>query len=507
MSQQSISEKSLQIRNETQEYANTRGRVADVLDDINETKANRTEVSEEIDEAIDALNIGSKMDRPVWDGSVKYYMVKSDAGSNNLQEVTLSANRVPVWSGNNLVDSPVYVSSGRVGIGAASVSEVLEVTGNVKANAVILPANGSSAIANRLRSDGTSVYYANGSSVERRISYFDEINSANVSSAINSATTAQKTSMRIALLGSATPPSPVINVVNTYFIKKETYTSLFLNGINLTPLDPCSIWIELPDTSKIFASSYYAISGTVLQTFWNIPSSVPTGEYSVKIANGGVVQGASPGKIFVGTSAEIQNIDLNSSNLIVKARTGFTINPNTTAVISNNIITVAKIATNYNIYNDGSLDSAIKTNNFSTPGSSWEIQINVNFLVTSAAIDPQLWTPFIFLTETNNSSFNSPMDLIVNRLILETSMQNNRIAISNFAIGGNQNFSLNIKKSGDIVNVYRIDPNNGTITLFTTFSIDDTKTYSLAFVSARNAINNQQPIRYQIEFTKFLFKA
>lgn len=41
MSKQSISEKSLVIRNETQQYANTRGRVADVIDDINETKLDR----------------------------------------------------------------------------------------------------------------------------------------------------------------------------------------------------------------------------------------------------------------------------------------------------------------------------------------------------------------------------------------------------------------------------------------------------------------------------------
>lgn len=192
MSQQSILEKSLQIRNETQEYANTRGRVADVLDDINETKANRTEVTEEIDEAVEALNIGSKMDRPVWDGAVKYYLVKSDAGANNLQEITLSANRVPVWSGSNLADSPVYVSSGRVGIGAASVSEVLEVTGNVKANAVILPVNNTSAIANRLRSDGTYLYHSNSSSVEKRLMYDDGDTLRTLQVEVSTNTTAQE---------------------------------------------------------------------------------------------------------------------------------------------------------------------------------------------------------------------------------------------------------------------------------------------------------------------------
>lgn len=45
MSEQSISDKSQIIRNETQQHANTRGRVADVIDDINATKANKTDVT------------------------------------------------------------------------------------------------------------------------------------------------------------------------------------------------------------------------------------------------------------------------------------------------------------------------------------------------------------------------------------------------------------------------------------------------------------------------------
>lgn len=49
MSEQTIREKSQVIRNETNKYANTRERVADVLDDINDTKANKdaSELSEE----------------------------------------------------------------------------------------------------------------------------------------------------------------------------------------------------------------------------------------------------------------------------------------------------------------------------------------------------------------------------------------------------------------------------------------------------------------------------
>ena len=47
MSKQSIADKSAIIRNETQKYANTRGRVADVLDDINDTKADNVDLEAE----------------------------------------------------------------------------------------------------------------------------------------------------------------------------------------------------------------------------------------------------------------------------------------------------------------------------------------------------------------------------------------------------------------------------------------------------------------------------
>ena len=44
MSQNTIFDRSQEIRNETEQFANTRGRVANVLDDINETKANKVDV-------------------------------------------------------------------------------------------------------------------------------------------------------------------------------------------------------------------------------------------------------------------------------------------------------------------------------------------------------------------------------------------------------------------------------------------------------------------------------
>lgn len=65
MSEQSIKEKSLEIRQETEEFANTRGRVANVLDDINETKANKTDVAQSLTDLSNSVNtsLGDKVDK------------------------------------------------------------------------------------------------------------------------------------------------------------------------------------------------------------------------------------------------------------------------------------------------------------------------------------------------------------------------------------------------------------------------------------------------------------
>lgn len=175
MSKATIAAQNLVIRNETQDYANTNGRVADVLDDLNNSKPDQTLVEDLIEEALEGIDLSVKMDKPNWTGSIQFYIVKSDTGSNNLQEISLSSNRVPYWTGSTLSDSPIYIGSGRVGIGAVSSSEALEISGNVKANALILPNNATSAVANRLRSDGSNLYFSNGSSIEKRIAYQDSL--------------------------------------------------------------------------------------------------------------------------------------------------------------------------------------------------------------------------------------------------------------------------------------------------------------------------------------------
>lgn len=321
--------------------------------------------------------------------------------------------------------------------------------------------------------------------------------------AVQNASTSQKTAMRVALLGTAVPASPIINVVNTFFIKKEVYTSLFLNGINLTPLEPTSIWIESGAT-KIYAENYYAISGTVLQTFWNIPASFPNGEYSVKIANGAVTQGASPGKIYV--TDTITNININSLNTTLKVRDGYTLVENTSAVFEN-IIRIFKYSTTYPTVNDSSIDVAIKTPNFSTPGSSWEIQIDFFWILWSGHAETSIMNPLVLLTETSDVNFTSVESIVQNYKLIESGARLIRSAINTgFIYGIASSFSFNIKKTGNIINIYRINTSTGTIDLFQTLNIDDSKTYALAFFGTRNTQADTLNHRMQFNFTKFYFK-
>ena len=318
----------------------------------------------------------------------------------------------------------------------------------------------------------------------------DNADPTDVTNAINNATATQKTSMRTALFGTATPASPVINNVNSYFIKRGQTTILFLTGINLTPLNPVSIWIEDGSGNKVFAENYYAISGTVLQTTWTIPLSFPTGEYSVKIANGGVPQGASPGKMLVVNESTNTLITLNSSNLIIKSRSGYTVNANTTGISSDNIITLAKLTTSYPASTvDNSYDVAIKTSNIflGNINSSWEIILNTTSLIGSGVSGDKV--PYIVLTETDDVTFSSP-DSIVQNVLLFTSIGHSVFVHTSGNNGTsyyNADYIAVIKKTGNkIATFFRHTITNDTMG-YMEQTIDTSKNYAIAFLEARTS--------------------
>jgi len=89
MSKTTIAAQNTVIRNETQDYANTRGRVADVLDDLNNSKPDTIEVEDMIEEALEGFDLTTKINKPNWSGTTQFYFVKSDPGNDNLQQINL----------------------------------------------------------------------------------------------------------------------------------------------------------------------------------------------------------------------------------------------------------------------------------------------------------------------------------------------------------------------------------------------------------------------------------
>lgn len=313
--------------------------------------------------------------------------------------------------------------------------------------------------------------------------------------AVQNASTAQKAAMRVALLGAAVPASPVVNLVNTWYIRRGTEKMLFISGVNLTPLDPVSIWIEFGAT-KVFATNYFSISPSALQTFWNIPIDFPTGDYFVKLTFGAVVQGASPGVIRVLENGASLIYNFTTTDFKLGLRAGGTISPSLpSAILSNNIFRISKRSTTYAITDD-SLDSAIKTSNIfqGALGASWEIimsitTVNANTGFSNSHIG-------MALTETTDAGFTTVESLIFNHVLLQGA---SRQGYNNLDGGATYNpntspagftNSVIIRKAGNKVATYGFNPTTGLVNSYYETIIDTSKTYALVVLEAATSAVN-----------------
>ena len=214
MSELSIFERSQEIRFETEIYANTCERVADVLDDINATKANKTDVSQAIQDVIDEMSemeqdiyayvddevdtlssqLDNKKDKPVWTGVEGQYFVVSTSGSPiNLRPITLEANRVPYWTGNTFYNSPISISTLRVGINKSSPSEALDVAGNILADTYRLNTFASLSTPGSIYTDGVYLKFVGTDGISRDLAFQSKV----VSDTWNPPTLAQLASLGI----------------------------------------------------------------------------------------------------------------------------------------------------------------------------------------------------------------------------------------------------------------------------------------------------------------------
>lgn len=221
MSESSITNKSNVIRNETQAKANTRGRVADVLDDINSTKANKIDVELSIDniheeqdiqnENIEDLNTkinnqessiqnielinteqanqieslqSDKLDKPIPPNNVNTKVILGDGTTTNLSNLTINLyNSNGVLSSNRTIDTATYsfvISNAnltaKLGINTSgTLTESLEVKGRGKMDGLILNTVSTSPIPGNFRSNsiGSAIFWTDYNSQEKQIAFVD----------------------------------------------------------------------------------------------------------------------------------------------------------------------------------------------------------------------------------------------------------------------------------------------------------------------------------------------
>lgn len=312
--------------------------------------------------------------------------------------------------------------------------------------------------------------------------------------AVQNANSTQKTAMRTALLGTATPANPVLQDCAPKFAGHgNSYIDLY--GINLTLLDPAFIWIEKPDGTKLYATNFYNLTGNAVTTQWNIPLDWPDGSYNIKIQNGVAVQGLSTAILNI--VASISELTLTSSNWKLARRKmpdGVTnATGGTGGTFADNYVAISALG----VTGDNSTNPAIVAKYSNIFLGSKDFDFEIEFQHTGATIDSGSYVPMIGLTETTDSGLTTANDIIWNFVAWETSITRARIISGStmYNIGGNPGAKwwIYISKVGSkiFVRVW----NKTTLTNFAYYQkdIDTTKDYAL-FVNGLTASNI--PIRY-----------
>ena len=240
----------------------------------------------------------------------------------------------------------------------------------------------------------------------------DNADPTDVTNAINSATAAQKTTMRTALLGPSTPASPTISGANPSIIAKGVDTYIDLYGLNLTLLDPSFIYIKRADESRINALQFYNLTTNSVRTLWNLPTDLPDGIYQIYIQNGVTVQGASQGYLYV-TNKQLTQVNILQNQWIKR------LNPqgDGSPAVQN---------VNGNTFNIA-LDNYVRLHNTSHNGvygrSSWKSpnilptaftdvwSVEGSMLYSGAGGSGGTIIPFIGVTKTTDAEFLVPSDI------------------------------------------------------------------------------------------------
>lgn len=299
--------------------------------------------------------------------------------------------------------------------------------------------------------------------------------------AVQNANTAQKTAMRTALLGIATPANPVLQDVSPKFIQKGLLSTIDLIGLNLTLLDPAFIWITKPDNSKIYASNFYNITNNAVTTQWNIPADLPEGEYPIGIQNGVTVQGLSTAKFVIVNSIAYTPLIEADWKRKLRFVGGAEVGSAGSNVATNNFVKLnATSVPGYNGTDDALPAVIFKTKNIFLGSKDWDIAIRIVETQGGGAADNLYTAPYIGLTETTHANFTNILSMIYNTHIWEASraiklQQNNGVIDLR---NGGYDVRFYISKVGNRI-FYRFNYPSFTNWVYYNEAIDTSKDYAL----------------------------
>lgn len=256
-----------------------------------------------------ALN--SKMDKPTADG---LQMLLKAAGGTSYFPVNPATNYLLFFGGNGFTESALYRNSttGNIGFGTTSPSEQIQLTGRLRAKAVVLEDN-QETLPQQVTYDNRKFFGTDSTGWKRMLQYADYQGFLDVFSGF----TQSQASAIANILGGGTgsPGNPSVNLisppivqnqfnVNEYILLRGANLNLGLNRkIEILAADKTTVIIEIPDNQ---VQTYD--DGLSLVFYFNF-HTFTEGQYFIRLTSGVKIYTTS---LDLNIVQQVQNVDLSA---------------------------------------------------------------------------------------------------------------------------------------------------------------------------------------------------
>ncbi|WP_312091085.1 hypothetical protein [Chryseobacterium sp.] len=313
--------------------------------------------------------LDGKIGKPTQNGS---FFAKNTNGLTSWQNINAGASYLLFWDGENFKNSSIFreASGNKFGVGTASPTEQLHLTGRARMSALVLDDN-SETLPNQITKNGNRYYGSNSSAIKRGLMYNDF---EDFLSTFQGFTTAQALNLaQILGGGTGSPGNPSVNLISPPIVQNQ-YDSIeyiLLQGANLNLGINRKVEILASDKTTVIA----VIPDNQIQTYDNGLQLIffynfhdfPMGQYFIRLTSGAKVFVTSLDLTVVN---QVNNIDLSAITWEFNE-----VNPN-----PNNTALGANVVLNTPVLNDGSIvpSLCVKSSEIFAQGEDFYIELNVN---------------------------------------------------------------------------------------------------------------------------------